>query len=157
MYRSPPATKTAAVKHYWRTGNLQGTGAKFGVSRNAIYPWVRFAENNLEQAFTASTPGKPTATLAEQNAKRRAQLDDVLNAYHTVSQRRVPVASLACCPRCHGTKLLRNGRIRTKRDGLLQRLWCRACNVSVYVEVKKLSVSWKPLSLSQPRPSDVET
>jgi transposase-like protein len=132
-----PATKTAAVKHYWQTGNLQGTAVKFGVSRNAIYQWVQIAEHNLEQAFAACTPGKRTATLAEQNAKLQAQLDDVSHEYHTVSQRRVPVASLACCPRCHGTKLLRNGRIRTKRDGLLQRLWCRACNVSVYVDVKK--------------------
>jgi transposase-like protein len=132
-----PATKTAAVKHYWQTGNLQGTAVKFGVSRNAIYQWVQIAEHNLEQAFAACTPGKRTATLAEQNAKLQAQLDDVLHEYHTVSPRRVPLAALACCPRCHGTKLLRNGRIRTKRDGLLQRLWCRACNVSVYVDVKK--------------------
>lgn len=132
-----PATKTAAVKHYWQTGNLQSTAVKFGVSRNAIYQWVRIAELNLEQAFAASTPGKRTATLAEQNAKLQAQLDDVLYVYHSVSQPRVPAPSLACCPRCHGTKLLRNGRIRTKREGVLQRLWCRACNVSVYVDVKK--------------------
>jgi transposase-like protein len=131
------ATKTAAVKHYWQTGNLQGTAAKFGVSRNAIYQWVRIAEHNLEQAFAASTPGKRTATLAEQNAKLQAQLNDVLYVYHSIAQSRPPVPSLACCPRCQGTKLLRNGRIRTKRDGLLQRLWCRACNVSVYVDVKK--------------------
>jgi transposase-like protein len=131
------ATKTAAVKHYWQTGNLQGTAAKFGVSRNAIYQWVRIAEHNLEQAFAASTPGKRTATLAEQNAKLQAQLNDVLHVYHSISQSRPPVPSLACCPRCQGTTLLRNGRVRTKRDGLLQRLWCRACNVSVYVDVKK--------------------
>jgi transposase-like protein len=132
-----PATKMAAVKHYWQTGNLQATAAKFGVCRNAIYQWVRIAEHNLEQAFAASTPGKRTATLAEQNANLQAQLDDVLNVYHSVSQRRVPAPSLASCPSCQGTKLLRNGRIRTKRDGILQRLWCRACNVSVYVDVKK--------------------
>lgn len=132
-----PATKTAAVKHYWQTGNLQGTAAKFGVSRNAIYQWVRIAENNLEQAFASCTPGKRTATLAEQNAKLQAQLDDVLHVYHSISQRQVPPPALARCPHCHGTKLLRNGRIRTQRDGLLQRLWCRACNVSVYVDVKK--------------------
>lgn len=132
-----PATKTAAVKHYWQTGNLQGTAARFGVSRNAIYQWVRIAEHNLEQAFAASTPGKRTATLAEQNAKLQAQLDDVLHVYHSVAQGRVPAPALACCPRCHSTKLLRNGRILTKRDGVLQRLWCRSCNVSVYVDVKK--------------------
>lgn len=132
-----PATKTAAVKHYWQTGNLQATAVKFGVSRNAIYQWVRIAEHNLEQAFAASTPGKRTATLAEQNAKLQAQLEEVLHLYHSESQRCVPAPSLASCPSCHGTKLLRNGRIRTKRDGLLQRLWCRACNVSVYVDVKK--------------------
>ena len=131
------ATKTAAVKHYWQTGNLQGTAAKFGVSRNAVYQWIRIAEHNLEQAFATSTPGKRTATLAEQNAKLQAQLDDVLHVYHTVSQRRLPAPALACCPRCRSTKLLRNGRIRTKRDGVLQRLWCRSCNVSVYVDVKK--------------------
>ena len=132
-----PATKTAAVKHYWQTGNLQGTAVKFGVSRNAIYQWVQIAEHNLEQAFAASTPGRRTATLAEQNAKLQAQLDDVLHVYHSASQRLSIAASLARCPRCHSTKLLRNGRIRTKRDGLLQRLWCRSCNVSVYVDVKK--------------------
>ncbi|HKU23933.1 MAG TPA: transposase [Candidatus Sulfotelmatobacter sp.] len=132
-----PATKTAAVKHYWQTGNLQGTANKFGVSRNAIYEWVRIAEGNLEQAFRASTPGKRTATLAEQNAKLRAQLDEVLDIYHRISQRPRPTRSLARCPRCQGTKLLRNGRIRTKREGLLQRLWCRACNVSVYIDLKK--------------------
>src|SRR5215467_6326774 len=132
-----PATKTAAVKHYWQTGNLQGTAAKFGVSRNAVYQWVQIAEQNLEQAFAASTPGKRTATLAEQNAKLQAQLNDVLHVYHSISQRPVPAPSLARCPRCHGTKLPRHGRIRTTRDGLLQRFWCRACNVSVYVDIKK--------------------
>jgi len=132
-----PATKAAAVKHYWQTGNLQGTANKFGVSRNAIYEWVRIAECNLEQAFLASTPGKRTATLAEQNAKLQAQLNDVLDKYHMISQSPSPSMSLSRCPRCHGTKLLRNGRVRSKRDGLLQRLWCRACNVSVYVDLKK--------------------
>jgi uncharacterized protein YjcR len=132
-----PATKAAAVKHFWQTGNLRGTANKFGVSRNSIYEWVRIAEGNLEQAFRASTPGKRTATLAEQNAKLQAQLDEVLDMYHKISQRPAPTMSLARCPRCQGTKLLRNGRVRTKRHGFLQRLWCRACNVSVYVDVKK--------------------
>src|ERR1700730_4070827 len=71
------STKAAAVKHYWQTGSLKGTADKFGVSRNAVYDWVRIAELNVEQAFRASTPGKKTATLSEQNHRLQAQLDDV--------------------------------------------------------------------------------
>ena len=111
----------------------QGYG-RYRVSRNAVYDWVRIAELNVEQAFRASTPGKKTATLSEQNQRLQAQLDDVLGRYHKISQSSTGPAVCARCPRCHRTNLLRNGRVRTKRDGLRQRLWCRTCNVSVYVD-----------------------
>jgi transposase-like protein len=104
-----PATKTAAVKHYWQTGNLKGTADKFGVSRNTLYEWMRIAELNLEQAFRAFTPGRRTASLAEQNEKLQTQLNDVLDKYHTKSQNPLPAPSLARCPSCQGTKLLRTG------------------------------------------------
>ena len=148
------STKAAAVKHYWQTGSLKGTADKFGVSRNAVYDWVRIAELNVEQAFRASTPGKKTATLSEQNQRLQAQLDDVLGRYHKISQSSTGPAVCARCPRCHRTNLLRNGRVRTKRDGLRQRLWCRTCNVSLYVdyvEVKK-SVASQPTASESPSP-----
>jgi transposase-like protein len=133
-----PATKTAAVKRFWRTGNLKATAAEFGVSRNAIYDWVRIAEQNLEAAFVASTPGKKAPSLAEQNQKLQSQLKGVLDACHQPSQGSLPsTLPVVCCPRCASTALLRNGRVRSKRHGLLQRLWCRTCNVSVYLDVKK--------------------
>jgi transposase-like protein len=134
------ATKTAAVKHFWRTGNLRATALKFGVSRNAIYDWVRIAEQHLETAFLASTPGKRTATLEEQNQKLQTQLDEVLDVYHKISHRSTRrLAAVARCPGgCQSATLIRNGRVRSKRDGVQQRLWCRACRVSVYVDVKKI-------------------
>lgn len=133
-----PATKTAAVKHYWRSGNLKATAEKFRVSRNAIYDWVQIAERNLETAFVGSTPGKKAPPLADQNQKLQSQLKEVLDAYHKPSQSSAaPVPTPARCPRCSSIALLRNGRIRSKRHGLLQRLWCRACNVSVYLDLKK--------------------
>src|SRR4029077_12873350 len=95
FFSIPPATKSAAVKHYWKTGNLRGTANKFGVSRNAIYEWLRSAESNWKQPFRASFPGKKPATLAEQNATLRAQLDDVLDIYHNISQPPLSAISLA--------------------------------------------------------------
>ena len=153
------STKAAAVKHYWQTGSLKGTADKFGVSRNAVYDWVRIAELNVEQAFRASTPGKKTATLSEQNQRLQAQLDDVLGRYHKISQSSIGPAVCARCPRCHRTNLLRNGRVRTKRDGLRQRLWCRTCNVSVYVDyldVKKIG-SFAADCLGKPLPAVVRS
>jgi transposase-like protein len=136
--RLDAATKMTAVKQYWRTRSLKKCAEEFGVSRNALYAWVRLAEENLERIFEASRPGKRTATLAEQNQKLQAQLDDVLDAYHKISHPPPSLpAALARCSRCHATSLLRNGRVRTKRHGLRQRLWCRKCDVSVYVDVKK--------------------
>ena len=73
-----PATKVAAVKHYWLTGNLKGTAEKFRVSRNSIYDWILVAEQHLENAFATTTPGRRTATPAEQNQKLQSQLDVVL-------------------------------------------------------------------------------
>jgi transposase-like protein len=133
-----PATKTAAVKYFWRNGNLKATAEKFKVSRNAIYDWVQIAEQNLETAFAASTPGKKALSLADHNRKLQSQLKEVLDAYHksSPSPAATPPAP-ASCPRCSSTALVRNGRIRSKRHGLLQRLWCRACNVSVYLDLKK--------------------
>ena len=133
-----PATKTAAVKHFWRNGNLKATAEKFGVSRNAIYDWVRIAERTLETAFVGSTPGKKAPSLADQNLKLQSQLKEVLYVYHKSSPSSVPLSAVpARCPRCSSTALLRNGRIPSKRHGLLQRLCCRAGNVSVYLDLKK--------------------
>ena len=113
---------------------------------------MRIAEQNLESAFLASTPGKKTASLAEQNRKLQAQLDDVLDAYHSKPPPSAPlVPALARCPSCQGTALVRNGRVRTQRQGLRQRLWCRACNISVYVDVKKLSNHPRRLHPHTPR------
>jgi transposase-like protein len=133
-----PATKIAAVKDYWQTGNLKKCAEKYGVSRNGIYDWVRLVEQHLEEIFQASTPGKRTASLAEQNQKLQSQLDEVLDDYHKLSQSRTPLSpELARCPQCQTTSLRRNGRVRTKRAGIQQRLWCRRCNVSLYADIKK--------------------
>ena len=132
-----PATKMKAVKHFWQTGNLKKSAEKFSISRKALYAWVRLAEESLETIFEASTPGKRTATLAEQNQKPQTQLDEVLHAYHKVSPRPALSVELASCPRCRSTTLLRNGRVNTKRHGWRQRLWCRKCDVSLYVDLKK--------------------
>jgi transposase-like protein len=132
-----PATKLVAVRQYWQTGNLTRTARKFGVSRTTLYEWVRVAETHLAHAFELAKPGKRTATLSEQTQTLQTQLAQVLDAYHTLSQRSPLSAAVARCPRCHGTALLRNGRVRTKRHGVRQRLWCRPCNRSVYIELKK--------------------
>jgi transposase-like protein len=132
-----PATKMRAVKHFWQTGNLKKSAEKFGISRKTLYAWVRLAEESLETIFEASTPGKRTATLAEQNQKLQTQLDEVLHVYHKISQRPPLSVEVACCPRCRSTALLRNGRVKTKRHGWRQRLWCRQCDVSLYVDLKK--------------------
>jgi transposase-like protein len=133
-----PATKIAAVKLYWQSGNIKKCADQFRVSRNTIYDWVRLAEQHLESVFLQSTPGKRTATLTEQKEALQSQLDHVLDAYHNLSRGSQPLSpDLARCPHCHSTALLRNGRVRSKRHGLLQRLWCRQCNVSVYVDLKK--------------------
>src|SRR5712692_6862892 len=101
-----------------QNGSLRNTTAeKFGVSRNAIYDWVRIAERNLETAFAGSTPGRKAPPLADQNQKLQSQLKEVLDAYHKPSQS--PAATLpaaARCPRCSSTALLRNGRIRSKHQ-----------------------------------------
>ena len=135
--RVDASTKMNAVKHFWQRGNLKRSAENFDVSRKALYAWVRLAEEHLETIFEASPPGKRTATLAEQNQKLQAQLDEVLHAYHKVSQRPALSVELAYCPRCCSTTLLRNGRVKTKRHGWRQRLWCRKCDVSLYVDLKK--------------------
>jgi transposase-like protein len=132
-----PAAKMKAVKHFWQTGNLKKSAEKFDISRKALYAWVRLAEESWEAIFEASTPSKRTATLTEQNQKLQTQLDEVLHAYHKVSPRPPLSLQLACCPRCRSTALLRNGRVKTKRHGWRQRLWCRKCDVSLYVDLKK--------------------
>ena len=133
-----PATKTAAVKHFWHSGNLKATAEKFKVSRNAIYDWVQIAEQHLETAFVGSKPGRKAPPLADQNQKLQSQLKEVLDVHHKTSQSTAATfPAQARCPRCSSTALLRNGRIHSKRHGLLQRLWCRACNVSVYLDLKK--------------------
>src|SRR5216683_6574413 len=145
-----PATKLAAVKLYWQTGNVLKCANEYGVSRNTVYDWVRLAEQNLEKLFLESTPGRKPPTLAEQKETLQSQLEHVLDAYHNLSQSPHPLAQdLARCPNCHSTTLLRNGRVRSKRHGLLQRLWCRQCNASVYVDLKKtlLSPAWKSVAL----------
>jgi transposase-like protein len=131
--------KAAAVKRYWRTNNLQRTAREFRVSRSTLYEWIRLAEANLEVAFQASKPGRRTATPEEERDTLRVQLRDVLDVYHKSSQAGpgpLPEA-VARCPQCGRTPLVRNGRVDTKRHGLRQRLWCRDCRRSVYVEVKK--------------------
>lgn len=133
-----PATKLAAVKLYWQTGNVKKCADEYGVSRNTLYDWVHLAEQHLESLFLESTPGRKPVTLAEQKEALQSQLDHVLDIYHNLSQSPRPLAQdLARCPKCHSTTLLRNGRVRSKRHGLLQRLWCRQCNASVYVDLKK--------------------
>ena len=72
-----PATKMKAVKHFWQTGNLKKSAEKFDISRQALYAWVRLAEDSLETIFEASTPGKRTATLTEQNQKLQTQLAEL--------------------------------------------------------------------------------
>ncbi|MGH9340329.1 MAG: helix-turn-helix domain-containing protein [Acidobacteriota bacterium] len=133
-----PSVKVAAVKRYWETNNLKRTAKEFRVSRTALYDWVRLAEANLEKIFLHSKPGKRTATPEEENEKLQAQLRDVLDAYHNKSQSAPSLLpeALARCPHC-GSSCVRNGRVRTKLHGLRQRLWCRQCLRSVYVEVKK--------------------
>jgi transposase-like protein len=133
-----PSTKLAAVKLYWQTGNVKKCAERFGVSRNTIYDWVRLAEQRLESMFLESTPGKRAPSVDSRNQALQSQLDHVLDAYHNLSQRPRPLPqNLARCPKCHSTALLRNGRVRSKHHGLLQRLWCRQCDVSVYVDLKK--------------------
>jgi transposase-like protein len=133
-----PATKLAAVKLYWQTGNVKKCADEYGVARNTLYDWVHLAEQHLESLFLESTPGRKPVTLAEQKEALQSQLDHVLDVYHNLSQSPRPLAQdLARCPKCHSTTLLRNGRVRSKRHGLLQRLWCRQCNASVYVDLKK--------------------
>jgi transposase-like protein len=136
--RITPATKLAAVKLYWQTGNVKKCADEYAVARNTIYDWVRFAEQRLENLFLESAPGRKPVPLLEQKEALQSQLDHVLDVYHNVAPRSPSLAQdLARCPTCHSTTLLRNGRVRSKRHGLLQRLWCRQCNVSVYVDLKK--------------------
>lgn len=133
-----PSIKLAAVKLYWQTGNVKKSAEQFSVSRNTIYDWVRLAEQRLEGVFRESMPGKRAFSMDSRNQALQSQLDHVLDAYHNISQRHHPLPqNLARCPKCHSTALLRNGRVRSKRHGLLQRLWCRQCDVSVYVDLKK--------------------
>jgi len=133
-----PATKLAAVKLYWQTGNVKKCADEYSVSRNTIYDWVRFAEQRLENLFLESAPGRKPVGLVEQKQALQSQLDHVLDVYHSLAPHPQPLAQeLARCPTCRSTTLLRNGRVRSKRHGLLQRLWCRHCNASVYVDLKK--------------------
>ncbi len=133
-----PSVKVAAVKRYWKTNNLQQTAKEFGVSRTALYEWVRVAEAHLGQIFEQLKPGKRTATVQDENQKLRNQLQDVLEEYHKLSRRPAPLPeALARCPQCRGSDWLRNGRVHTKQHGVRQRLLCRRCRSSVYVEVKK--------------------
>lgn len=131
--------KVAAVKRYWQSNNLQQTAQKFRISRSTLYEWVRLAEANLERIFQGSKPGRRTATPEEEKQKLQAQLREVLDIYHNLSQSGVaPLPeAVARCPECGETTVVRNGRVQTKRDGLRQRLWCRQCRRSIYVEVKK--------------------
>jgi hypothetical protein len=102
----------------------------------------------LEQAFRASTPGKRTATLAEQNAKLQAQLDEVLDMYHNISQRPTPTMPLAHCPRCHGTKLLRNGRFPASGvDAVIASLWPP---LTILLARKSWPYSWIRLTFLPP-------
>lgn len=135
-----PSLKVKAVKLYWQTNNLSATAEEFNISRATLYEWIRLAEENLEKIFLASKPGKRTVTTEQENQKLRDQLRDVTDAYHKLSQSQPsprPPSPVAACPRCGSVNLVRNGRVFTKRDGLRQRLWCRPCRLSIYVEVKK--------------------
>lgn len=133
------SVKVAAVKRYWQTNNVQQTAREFQISRSTLYEWVRLAEANLEQAFLESKPGKRGVSAEEESEKLREQLDQVLDAYHNISQADAPELpeTLTWCHRCKEASLVRNGRVRTKRHGLRQRLLCRTCGDHVYVEVKK--------------------
>ena len=79
--RISPATKLAAVKLYWQTGNVMQCAHEYAVSRNTIYDWVRFAEQRLENLFLESTPGRRPVPLPEQKeARERLPADNSINA-----------------------------------------------------------------------------
>lgn len=131
--------KVAAVKRYWQTNNVQLTAQEFQVSRSTLYEWIRLAEANLEKMFLETKPGKRTVSAEEERETLQVQLGDVLDAYHKTSQSEAHAlpASLTWCTHCEEASLVRNGRVRTKRHGLRQRLLCRTCGRHAYVDVKK--------------------
>lgn len=130
----PPSTKIAAVRRYWQCNNLKQTAEEFGVSRGTLYEWIRLAERELDEMFRHTTPGKRTTSLEEENLKLRDQLREVLDTYHSSSQKSSPAPF---CVRCGSGKCVRNGRVQSKLHGIRQRYLCRDCEASFYVEVKK--------------------
>lgn len=131
--------KIAAVKRYWQTNNVQSTAREFQVSRSTLYEWIRMAEVNLENVFLETKPGKRGVSQEEERERLQAQLAEMLDAYHNTSPSEAPglAESLSWCTHCEQASFVRNGRVRTKRHGLRQRLLCRTCGRHVYVDVKK--------------------
>lgn len=133
-----PAAKIAAVRRFWQTNNLKKTAEEFGVSRGTLYEWIRIAEEELEGAFRRLTPGKRTISLEEENQKLRSQLREVVDIYHNSSQSPPTADAVSCvCVHCGSGDCVRNGRVQTKRHGVRQRLLCRQCGASTYVDLKK--------------------
>ena len=132
-----PATKLDVVKYYYSCSNISETSTKFGISRNAVYEWSRFADEVLLRGFAEKTPGKRTATPEEEATILRKQLKELLDVHHKFSQDAQRPSPAVVCSQCGSTELCRNGKVLTKRHGIRQRWLCRRCAVSIYVDVKK--------------------
>jgi transposase-like protein len=79
--------RLGVVKDYWRTSKVSQTAKKHGVSRNAVYEWSDFARKTILENFANLTPGKRTVSVAEESKRLREQLNELLDAYHKLSQK----------------------------------------------------------------------
>lgn len=132
-----PVLKMETVKHYYSCSKISKTSMKYGISRNSVYEWSRYADEVLLKAFREKTPGKRTATLEEQVSTLKEQIRYLLEAYHKISQGFPPQPKPVICSTCGSTELCRNGKVMTKCHGIRQRWICRRCSVSIYVDLKK--------------------
>lgn len=134
--------KLEVIKNFWITSNISQTAKKYGVSRNTIYEWTKFAEETLLAEFVNLTPGKRTIDLAQENKKLKERLNELLDGYHKLSQKggvqnTIPSKVVLSCSKCESEHVRKNGRVYTKSHGLRQRVSCRICSFSVYVGLKK--------------------